>query len=165
MIQGITPGPLLVKEHPALLWGVIFSMYVGNVMLLIINLPLIGLWVRLLRVPYSLLFPLIVLVCMIGGYAVRNTTVDLCLMLIFGVLGYLFRKFEYEPAPLVLAFVLSSIFDETLRQSLIISKGNFSIFFVRPISLGCLILAALVLGSSILSSLRRSSTQTRAEQA
>jgi putative tricarboxylic transport membrane protein len=159
MIQGITPGPLLVQEHPDLLWGVIFSMYIGNVMLLIINLPLIGLWVRLLRVPYSLLFPLIVLVCMIGAYAVRNTTVDLWLMLIFGVVGYLFRKFEYEPAPLILAFVLSDLFDEALRQSLIISKGSFSIFLVRPISCGCLIFAALLLGSSIFSALRGFSSQ------
>jgi len=161
MIQGITPGPLLVKEHPDLLWGVIFSMYIGNVMLLIINLPLIGLWVRLLRIPYSLLFPLIVLVCMIGGYSVRHTTVDLWLMLIFGVVGYLFRKFEYEPAPLILAFVLSDLFDETLRQSLILSKGSFSIFFVRPISCGCLIFAALILGSSIISSLRGPSAQKK----
>ena len=164
MIHGITPGPLLVKQHPDLFWGVIVSMYIGNVMLLIINLPMIGIWVRLLRIPYSLFFPLIVLVCMIGGYSVRHTTVDLWLMLIFGVVGYLFRKFEYEPAPLVLAFVLSGLFDETLRQSLILSHGSFSIFFVRPISCGCLIFAALILGSSILSSLRAFSSQRRGER-
>lgn len=164
MIHGITPGPLLVKQHPDLFWGVIVSMYIGNVMLLIINLPMIGIWVRLLRIPYSLFFPLIVLVCMIGGYSVRHTTVDLWLMLIFGVVGYLFRKFEYEPAPLVLAFVLSGLFDETLRQSLILSHGSFSIFFVRPISCGCLIFAALILGSSIFSSLRAFSSQRRSEE-
>ena len=164
MIHGITPGPLLVKQHPDLFWGVIVSMYIGNVMLLIINLPMIGIWVRLLRIPYSLFFPLIVLVCMIGGYSVRHTTVDLWLMLIFGVVGYLFRKFEYEPAPLVLAFVLSGLFDETLRQSLILSHGSFSIFFVRPISCGCLIFAALILGSSIFSSLRAFSSQRRREE-
>jgi putative tricarboxylic transport membrane protein len=164
MIHGITPGPMLVKEHPDLFWGVIFSLYVGNVLLLVINLPMIGLWVRLLRIPYSLFFPLIVLVCMIGGYAVRNTTVDLSIMLFFGVVGYLFRKFEYEPAPLILAFVLSGIFDETLRQSLILSKGSFSVFFVRPISCGCLILAALILGSSIFTSLRAYFRQTAQEK-
>lgn len=164
MIHGITPGPLLVKQHPDLFWGVIVSMYIGNVMLLVINLPMIGIWVRLLRIPYSLFFPLIVLVCMIGGYSVRHTTVDLWLMLIFGVAGYLFRKFEYEPAPLVLAFVLSGLFDETLRQSLILSHGSFSIFFVRPISCGCLIFAALILGSSIFSSLKAFSSQRRREE-
>lgn len=164
MIHGITPGPLLVKQHPDLFWGVIVSMYIGNVMLLIINLPMIGIWVRLLRIPYSIFFPLIVLVCMIGGYSVRHTTVDLWLMLIFGVAGYLFRKFEYEPAPLVLAFVLSGLFDETLRQSLILSHGSFSIFFVRPISCGCLIFAALILGSSIFSSLKAFSSQRRREE-
>jgi putative tricarboxylic transport membrane protein len=154
MIHGITPGPFLVEQHPDLFWGVIVSMYLGNAMLLIINLPMIGLWVRLLRVPYSIFFPLILLVCMIGGYAVRHTTVDLSLMLIFGIVGYLFRKFEYEPAPLILAFVLSGIFDETMRQSLILSRGSFTVFITRPISLGCLVFAALILGSGIFSSLR-----------
>ena len=163
MIHGITPGPLLVQEHPDLFWGVIFSLYVGNVMLLIINLPMIGLWVRLLKVPYSYFFPLILLVCMIGGYAVRHTTVDLSIMLISGVLGYLFRKFEYEAAPLILAFVLSGIFDETLRQSLILSHGSLSIFFVRPISCGSLIFAAFILASAIITSARASRRKRKNE--
>ncbi len=151
MIHGITPGPLLVKQHPDLFWGVIASMYVGNVLLLIINLPLIGLWVRLLRVPYSILFPLILLVCLIGSYALDKSTVDMSLMLFFGVLGYLLRKFGYETAPLILAFVLTPMFESALRQSLILSNGSFSIFFLRPISIGCMILAGMLLVTPVIS--------------
>lgn len=149
MIHGITPGPLLVKQHPDVFWGVIASMYIGNIMLLVINIPLIGLWVRLLRVPYSIFFPLILLLCLIGSYALNGSTVDTALMLLFGVLGYLMRKFEYEGAPLILAFVLSPLMENAFRQSLIISGGKFSIFLLRPISSGCLILAALLLLTSI----------------
>jgi len=151
MIHGITPGPLLVKQHPDLFWGVIASMYVGNVLLLIINLPLIGLWVRLLRVPYAILFPLILLVCLIGSYALDKSTVDMSLMLFFGVLGYLLRKFRYETATLIMAFVLTPMFESALRQSLILSNGSFSIFFLRPISSGCLILAGLLLITPVIS--------------
>ena len=149
MIHGITPGPMLVKQHPGLFWGVIASMYLGNVMLLVINLPLIGMWVRLLRIPYPIFFPLILMVCLIGAYALNRSTVDVGLMLFFGVLGYLMRKFEYEAAPLVLAFVLTPILDDALRQSLILSGGSFTIFVLRPISIGCLIIAALLLITSI----------------
>jgi len=155
MIHGITPGPMLVKQHPDLFWGVIASMYIGNIMLLVINLPLIGLWVRLLRIPYAIFFPLILMVCLIGAYALNHSTVDVALMLLFGVLGYLMRKFEYEGAPLVLAFVLTPIFDDALRQSLILSGGSFTIFFMRPISSACLILAVVLLAAPFLSSLRR----------
>jgi putative tricarboxylic transport membrane protein len=144
MMHGITPGPMLLKEHPNLFWGVIASMYVGNAMLLVLNLPLIGLWVRVLRVPYSILFPLILLFCLIGAYAVNNSTVDVAIMLFFGVVGYLMRKFEYEPAPFIMAFVLCPIMEAALRRSLIVSSGDFMIFLTRPISLGCLILAALL---------------------
>ena len=151
MIHGITPGPLLVKQHPDLFWGVIASMYVGNVLLLIINLPLIGLWVRLLRVPYAILFPLILLVCLIGSYALDKSTVDMSIMLFFGVLGYLMRKFRYEAATLILAFVLTPMFESALRQSLILSNGSFGIFFLRPISSGCLILAGLLLITPVIS--------------
>lgn len=145
MIHGITPGPLLVQQHPDLFWGVIASMYVGNVLLLIINLPLIGLWVRLLRVPYAILFPLILLVCLIGSYALDKSTVDMSLMLFFGVVGYLMKKFGYEAAPFILAFVLTPMFETALRQSLILSNGSFGIFLQRPISIGCLIVACLLL--------------------
>ncbi len=155
MMHGITPGPMLLKEHPNLFWGVIASMYVGNAMLLILNLPLIGLWVKVLRVPYAILFPLILLFCLIGAYAVNNSGVDVAIMLIFGVIGYLMRKFEYEPAPFIMAFVLSPIMEQALRRSLIVSNGEFMIFFSRPISLGCLILAGVLLLLASLPGFRR----------
>lgn len=134
MIHGLTPGPLLMKEHPELFWGVIGSMYIGNVLLVMLNLPLIGIWVQMLKVPYYLLGPLILLVCLIGAYSLNNSVVELGIMLFFGLVGYLMKKFSYEPAPLVLALVLGPMFEETLRQSLILSKGNPIIFFSRPIS-------------------------------
>ncbi|MCX5916538.1 MAG: tripartite tricarboxylate transporter permease [Deltaproteobacteria bacterium] len=155
MIHNITPGPMLVKEHPQLFWGVITSMYLGNIMLLVLNLPLIGLWVQLLRVPYSLLFPLILFVCLIGAYVINNSAVDVALMFIFGVVGYFMRKFEYEPAPLVLAYVLAPMLENALRQSLILSDGSFVIFMSRPISAGCLIVAAVLLLSSLLPMIRK----------
>jgi len=155
MIHNITPGPMLVKEHPQLFWGVIASMYLGNIMLLVLNLPLIGLWVQLLRVPYSLLFPLILFVCLIGAYVINNSAVDVALMFIFGVVGYFMRKFDYEPAPLVLAYVLTPLLENALRQSLILSDGSFVIFMSRPISAGCLIAAAVLLFSSLLPMIRK----------
>ncbi len=155
MMHGITPGPMLLKEHPNLFWGVIASMYVGNVMLLVLNLPLIGLWIKVLRIPYAILFPLILLFCLIGVYAINNSTVDVAIMLFFGVLGYLMRKFEYEPAPFIMAFVLSPMLETALRRSLLLSDGHFTIFFSRPISLGCLILAALLLVLAALPGFRK----------
>ncbi len=155
MIHNITPGPMLVKEHPQLFWGVITSMYLGNVMLLVLNLPLIGFWVQLLRVPYSLLFPLILYICLIGAYVINNSIVDVAIMLVFGVIGYLMRKFEYEPAPLVLAYVLTPLLENALRQSLILSGGEFGIFVYRPISAGCLIAALALLLSSVLPMVRK----------
>jgi len=155
MIHNITPGPMLVKEHPQLFWGVIASMYMGNVMLILLNLPLIGVWVQLLRVPYSILFPLILFICLIGAYVINNSVIDVALMLIFGVAGYLMRKFEYEPAPLVLAYVLAPMLENALRQSLILSSGSFGIFMGRPISAGCLIAAAVLLLSSLLPMIRK----------
>ena len=155
MIHNITPGPMLVKEHPQLFWGVIASMYMGNVMLLLLNLPLIGIWVQLLRVPYSILFPLILFICLIGAYVINNSTIDVALMLLCGVAGYLMRKFEYEPAPLVLAYVLAPMLENALRQSLILSDGSFGIFMNRPISAACLIVAAVLLLSSLLPMIRK----------
>jgi putative tricarboxylic transport membrane protein len=163
MLHGITPGPMLLKEHPDLFWGVISSMYVGNVMLLVLNLPLIGLWVKILKIPYGILFPLILFFCLIGAYAVNNSTVDIAIMLFFGIVGYVMRKFEYEPAPLILAFILSPILEQALRQSLLISKGTFMIFVNRPISVGCLFLAVVVLGLSILPMIRQKREKIVAE--
>jgi putative tricarboxylic transport membrane protein len=141
IIHGVTPGPLLLSDHPQLFWGVVASMYVGNAMLLALNLPLIGIWVQLLRVPYSILFPLIILFCLIGSYSINNSSMDVLIMLVFGVIGYLMKKLSLEAAPMVLAFVLGPMLETALRQSLIKSKGSFSIFFTRPISAVCLILA------------------------
>ncbi len=149
MMHGVQPGPLLIQRNPEIFWGTIMSMYIGNVMLLILNLPLISIWVRLLKVPYRILFPLILLFCIIGSYSVGNSRFDVLMMVTFGVIGYVFRKFEYEPAPLVMAFILSPTIENSLRQSLLMSRGTSLIFFTRPISLVCLIVAGLVLISSV----------------
>ncbi len=141
IIHGVTPGPLLLTQHPELFWGVVASMYVGNALLLALNLPLIGIWVQLLKVPYSILFPIIILFCLIGSYSINNSSMDVLIMLVFGVVGYLMKKLSLEAAPMVLAFVLGPMLETALRQSLIKSKGDFSIFFSRPISAVCLILA------------------------
>lgn len=138
LIHGLQPGPLLIKESPDLFWGVIASMYIGNVMLLVLNLPLIGMWVQLLKVPFRFLFPMIILFCIVGVYSVSNSLLDVGLMILFGVFGYLMRKFDYEPAPLVLAYVLGPMLEQAMRQSLRMSNGSFTIFFSRPISVTCL---------------------------
>jgi putative tricarboxylic transport membrane protein len=145
MIHGTPPGPLLITNHPELFWGVVISMFVGNLLLLVLNLPLIGIWVKLLKVPYKILFPLIILFCLVGAYSVENTRSDVVLMLFFGCLGYLMRKYEYEGAPLVLAYILGPILENSLRQSLILSHGSFDIFIRRPISLVCLLMAFVFL--------------------
>jgi putative tricarboxylic transport membrane protein len=134
LIQGVQPGPFLITERPDVFWGVVASMYIGNVMLLILNLPMVGLWVQLLRVPYAILAPIIVLFCCVGVYSVRNTVFDIWVMGIFGIIGYLFRKVSLEPGPLLLAFVLGPILERSLRQALLISAGSPFIFFKRPIS-------------------------------
>jgi putative tricarboxylic transport membrane protein len=134
LIQGVQPGPFLIAERPDVFWGVVASMYIGNVMLLILNLPMVGLWVQLLRVPYAILAPIIVLFCCVGVYSVRNTVFDIWIMGIFGIIGYLFRKVDLEPGPLLLAFVLGPILERSLRQALLISAGSPFIFFKRPIS-------------------------------
>jgi putative tricarboxylic transport membrane protein len=145
MIHGVIPGPLMMKQNPGLFWGVIVSMYIGNFMLLILNLPLIGIWVQILKVPYKILFPLILLFCLIGVYSVNNSVFDIYTMLIFGIFGYLMKKFEYEGAPLVLAFVLGPMMENNLRKSLITSQGDFSIFFTRPLAAVSLIIAIILL--------------------
>jgi putative tricarboxylic transport membrane protein len=147
MIHGVQPGPLMMKQNPGLFWGVIASMYIGNIMLLVLNLPLIGMWVQILKVPYKILFPLILLFCLIGVYSVSNAVFDIYIMIIFGILGYLMKKFDYEGAPLVLAFVLGPLLENNLRKSLIMSQGDFSIFFIRPLSAASLILALFLLVS------------------
>ncbi|HEY2994490.1 MAG TPA: tripartite tricarboxylate transporter permease [Methylomirabilota bacterium] len=145
LVHGVQPGPLMLREHPDLFWGVVASMYVGNVMLLILNLPLIGLWVQILRVPYGVLFPLILLVCVIGVYGVSENVWDVVIMLGFGVAGYLLRKTGYEPAPLVLAFVLGRLAEESIRQSLLLSRGRLGILTERPIAAAFLVATAAVI--------------------
>jgi len=145
LIQGVTPGPLLIKKYPDIFWGVIGSMYIGNLMLLLLNLPLIGIWVKLLKVPYAIMFPMILFFCLLGVYTVNNSYVEIIIMIIFGGIGYLMKKFGYEGAPLVLAFVLSPMMENAFRQSLIMSAGGFGIFLSRPISLGLLIVTAVLL--------------------
>ncbi len=149
MIHGITPGPFLVKEHPEVFWGVIASMYIGNVMLLVLNLPLVGLWVQMLRIPYGILAPIIVLFTTIGVYSTQNQVFDIYSMLFFAVLGYLMRKLNFDPVPLPLAFVLGPLVERSLRQSLLLSGGDLTIFVSRPIS-GTLItvFVLLILGQT-----------------
>lgn len=149
MLFGLQPGPMLIKNNPDLFWGTVASMYVGNGMLLILNLPLIGMWVRVLLIPYTLLFPLILLFCLVGVYIPNNSVDELWLMIFFGVVGYIFQKIQIPLAPLTLAMVIGRVFENAFRQSLLLSQGSLMIFFQRPIS-GTLISIAillLVLGS------------------
>jgi putative tricarboxylic transport membrane protein len=150
LIHGVPPGPTLVSDHPKVFWGFVASMYVGNLMLLALNLPLVGLFVNLLRIPYAYLYPLIIMFCVIGVYEVNDSIVDVWIMLIMGVVGYGLKKFGLDPAPLVLGLVISPLFEMSLRQSLIMSNGDWTIFFQRPIAgvllaacAGLLVLAAL----------------------
>jgi TctA family transporter len=144
-IHGITPGPQVMSERPELFWGMIASMWIGNVLLVVLNLPLIGIWVKLLSVPYRLLYPAILLFCCIGVYSINNSAVDVVIALFFGVLGYLFIKFDCEPAPLLLGFVLGPMMEENLRRALVLSRGDPTVFFTRPLSLGLLLVAAALL--------------------
>lgn len=141
MIYGLQPGPLLIQSNPTFFWGVVASMYIGNVMLVILNLPLIPLWVTVLRIPYSLLSAMILVFCFLGAYSINNSMTDVITTFIFGIVGYLLKKYDFERAPLVLAFVLGPLIENALRQSLRGSDGNFGIFFTRPISASFLIVA------------------------
>ncbi|MGQ0509584.1 MAG: tripartite tricarboxylate transporter permease [Betaproteobacteria bacterium] len=164
IIHGLQPGPLLMTQNPGLFWGVIASMYIGNAMLLVLNLPLIGIWVQLLRLPYNVLFPLILLFSIVGVYASGNNVFDVGVMMAFGVLGYLMRKVGYEAAPLVLAFVLGPMLENNLRKALILSQGQLTTFVERPISAACLALAAALLIAPLVPALRRRRERVAAEQ-
>lgn len=150
IIHGVQPGPMLMRNSPDIFWGLIASMYVGNLMLVLLNLPLIGIWVQLLKIPYRILMPLILLFCLIGAYSVNNSTFDVSLMIFFGAVGYLMRKFGYEAAPLVLAFVMGPLLEQNLRQSLLMSGGSFTIFVTRPISGVTLVIVFLLLLSNMI---------------
>jgi putative tricarboxylic transport membrane protein len=161
LVHGVPPGPQLVNEHPDVFWGFVASMYVGNVMLLLLNLPLVGIFINVLRIPYAYLYPLVIMFCVIGVYAVNHSLVDVWIMLIMGVLGYFLRKFGLDPAPLVLGLVISPTFELSLRQSLVMSNGQWTIFFTRPIAAVLMVLAAGLLFMSAYS-LARARTDWRA---
>jgi putative tricarboxylic transport membrane protein len=164
IMHGLQPGPLLMTQKPDLFWGIVASMYIGNVMLLVLNMPLIGMWVQVLKLPYRILFPLILMFCVVGVFASGSAVFDVFVMVMFGVLGYLMRKFGYEPAPLVLAFVLGPMLENNLRKSLILSQGDFVIFMERPISAACLVLAAAALIVPMLPALARRRARVAMDQ-
>ncbi len=145
IIQGIQPGPSVITEQPALFWGIIASMWVGNLMLLVLNLPLVGMWVKMITIPYQLLYPAILVFCGIGVFSLNNSTFDIYLMALFGALGYLLSKLGCEPAPMLLAFILGPLMEEYLRRAMLLSRGNPWVFVQRPISATLLFLAVLAM--------------------
>lgn len=155
MIHNIQPGPQVMTSHPALFWGLIVSMWIGNLMLVILNLPLIGLWVSLLRVPYHLLYPAILVFCCIGVYSVQNTTFDVWLIALLGLIGYAMSKLEMSPVPLLLGFVLGPMMEVALRRALMVSRGDFSVFMTRPISLTLLMLTIVIIVLALMPAIRR----------
>ncbi len=164
IIQGIQPGPSVMTEQPALFWGIVASMWIGNVFLVILNLPLIGLWVKMVSVPYHLLFPAIIVFCSIGVFSLANTTFDVHFMAIFGLLGYIFRKLGCEPAPMMLGFILGPMMEEFLRRALLLSKGDPSVFLRRPLSATMLAIAAIAMVTVLLPALRKKREEAFAEE-
>jgi putative tricarboxylic transport membrane protein len=158
-IHGIQPGPQIISKQPDLFWGMIASMWIGNVMLLIINLPLIGLWVRFLKVPYRLMFPMIVVLCCIGIYSIKNSGVEVYMTAGFGLFGYALIKFGFEPAPLLLGFVLGELMEEKLRQALVLSRGSFLTFLDRPLSATFILVALVLVVAATLPAMRKSRDQ------
>jgi TctA family transporter len=163
IIQGIQPGPSVMVEQPALFWGIVASMWIGNVFLVILNLPLIGLWVKMVSVPYHLLFPAILVFCAIGVFSLANTTFDVYFMAVFGLLGYVFRKLGCEPAPMMLGFILGPMMEEFLRRALLLSKGDPGVFLRRPLSAAMLAVAALAMATILLPALRKKREEAFAE--
>jgi putative tricarboxylic transport membrane protein len=145
IIQGIQPGPAVITEQPALFWGIIVSMWIGNLFLVILNLPLIGIWVRIIMVPYRFLYPAILSFCAIGVFSLNNNEFDIYLMALFGLLGYIFIKLDCEPAPMLLAFILGPLMEEYLRRAMLMSRGNPMVFLQRPISASLLVLALVAI--------------------
>lgn len=164
MLHNIQPGPQVMTKNPELFWGLIASMWLGNLMLVVLNLPLIGIWVRLLSVPYRLLYPAIILFCCIGVYTLSNNTFDVRLVVLFGAVGYLFAKIGCEPAPMLLGFILGPMMEEFFRRALIIERGDFRVFIERPISAGLLAVALALLLSMSLPAIARWRQRAVAEQ-
>jgi TctA family transporter len=159
MIQGIQPGPTMVETQPELFWGLIVSMWIGNLMLLIINLPLIGVWVSLLKVPYRFLYPTILVFCAIGAYSVNNSTFDVYMTVIFGLVGYILGKLECEPAPLLIGFVLGPMLEEYLRRAMVLSRGDPMVFVERPVSAILLAIAVIAVAAMLIPSIRKKKDQ------
>ena len=145
MIHNIQPGPQVMTSNPKLFWGLIVSMWIGNLMLVILNLPLVGMWVKLLSVPYRVLYPAILLFCCIGAYSINNNVFDVFMTIPFAILGYIFKKLDCEPAPMLLGFVLGKLMEEYLRRAMTISRGDWTVFFTRPLSATLLVLAMILL--------------------
>jgi putative tricarboxylic transport membrane protein len=164
LIHGVKPGPVLMEQHPQVFWGLIASMYIGNVMLLVLNLPLVGLFINLLRVPQHFLFPGILLVCFVGVYSVNLSGTDLWIMAVSGVAGYLLRKAAFDPAPIVLAMVLGPMMEQALRQGLMMSRGELAIFLSRPISAAMLGAAVLLLAAHLVGVLRGARARQEAKR-
>jgi putative tricarboxylic transport membrane protein len=154
-IHGIVPGPQVMTKQPELFWGMIASMWIGNLMLLVINLPLVGLWVRLLRVPYRMLYPAILIFCCIGVYSLNSAPADVMMTAAFGLIGYWLIKHDFEPAPMLLGFVLGPLMEENLRRAMLIQRGDWTVFFSRPISGTLLVLALILLIISVLPMIRK----------
>lgn len=163
VMNGIQPGPSVMTRSPELFWGVIASMFIGNAMLVALNLPLVGIWVRLLTIPYRWLFPAIILFCALGNYSLNNSAVDVYLCAAVGVLGYVFAKLQCPPAPLILGYVLGPMMEENIRRALLLSEGDISIFVKSPISLTLLVISALLLVSMILPAIRAKKEQAYTE--
>jgi TctA family transporter len=164
-IHNIQPGPQVMTSNPSLFWGLIASMWVGNLMLVVLNLPLIGMWIKLLQVPYRILYPAILLFCSIGVYSINNTNMDIYLTVLFGLIGVVFVKLECEPAPLLLGFVLGPMMEENLRRALLLSRGDPFVFFTRPLSLAMLVMAALLVLVIVLPNVRRTRQEAFQEEA
>ena len=164
VVMGITPGPKVMTENPQLFWGLIASMWIGNIMLILLNLPLIGIWVKLLKIPYRLLYPAILVFCCIGVYTVNNSIFDVFITAGFGVIGYMFFKFGCEPAPLLLGFVLGPMMEENFRRALLLSRGDFTTFLTRPLSLGLLLAAAFLVVIVALPAIKKSRQEVFTEE-
>ena len=154
IIQGIQPGPRLVAEHPELFWGLVASFWIGNVLLVILNIPMIGLWVRMLRIPYGILYPSILLFICIGVFSVNNSAFDVLIVMLFGVVGYAMMLLRFEPAPLVLGFILGPLMEEHLRRAMLLSRGDAMVFLQRPISASFLAVTFALLAWSLYAAVR-----------
>jgi len=164
MIQGIAPGPQVMTERPQLFWGMIASMWVGNLMLVVLNLPMIGMWIKLLAVPYRLLYPAIILFMAVGIFSISNSPFDIMLTALFGVFGYVCVKLECEPAPLILGFILGPLMEENLRRAMLLSRGDPLVFLQRPISATMLAIAAFLLVITLLPAIRKTREEAFVEE-